>query len=208
MYNFTIPMALMDFLPVFLFGATAVLLLRDLSNKMTRLGYVLLAAGSVNVFTAGFCKALWKLLIAANVCDFEALERIFMPINSLGLLLAGLSILIMLVGKKKNALYAVSPVPFTGSVPFIAMMVLGMGGICAGLSALAAKMKKKRLIVLFALSFVLAMGMGYMSSRDSARSAVTWIEQGINTASQLCLLLGVAALHRAKLEQWTWEDAK
>ena len=34
MYNFTVPMALMDYLPVFFFGVTAVLLLRDLYNKM------------------------------------------------------------------------------------------------------------------------------------------------------------------------------
>ena len=31
MYNFTVPMALMDFVPVIFFGITAVLLLRDLN---------------------------------------------------------------------------------------------------------------------------------------------------------------------------------
>ena len=34
MYNFTVPMALMDYVPVIFFGITAVLLLRDLYNKM------------------------------------------------------------------------------------------------------------------------------------------------------------------------------
>ena len=34
MYHFTVFMALMDFVPVFFFGVTAVLLLRDLYNKM------------------------------------------------------------------------------------------------------------------------------------------------------------------------------
>ena len=33
MYNFTVPMALMDYLPVFFFGVTAVLLLRDFSQR-------------------------------------------------------------------------------------------------------------------------------------------------------------------------------
>ena len=70
MYHFTVPMALMDFLPVIFFGVSAVLLLRDLYNKMFKGAYALLAAGSVNVFLAGFCKALWKLLYAANICDF------------------------------------------------------------------------------------------------------------------------------------------
>lgn len=70
MYNFTIPMALMDYLPVIFFGITAVILLRDLYNKMSKGAYALLAAGSVNVFIAGFCKATWKLLYAANICGF------------------------------------------------------------------------------------------------------------------------------------------
>lgn len=101
MYNFTISMALMDFVPVFFFGVTAVILLRDLYNKMFKGAYALLAAGSVNVFLAGFCKALWKLLYAANICDFVALEEMFMPVNSLGLLFVGLSLIGMLCWKKK-----------------------------------------------------------------------------------------------------------
>ena len=76
MYNFTVPMALMDFVPVFFFGVTAVILLRDLYNKMFKGAYALLSAGSVMVFLAGFCKAVWKLLYAANICDFVALEQI------------------------------------------------------------------------------------------------------------------------------------
>ena len=78
MYNFTVPMAFMDFVPVCFFGVTALILLRDLYNKMFKGAYALLAAGSVNVFLAGFCKALWKLLYAAGICNFVALEEMFM----------------------------------------------------------------------------------------------------------------------------------
>ena len=208
MYNFTIPMALMDYLPVFFFGVTAVLLLRDLYNKMFKGAYALLAAGSVNVFLAGFCKATWKLLYAANICDFVALEEMFMPVNSLGLLFVGLSLIGMLCWKRKSALLSVAPVPFTSSMPFIMMMVVGLGGLCAGLSILSAKMKKAPVMVLFILSFVCAMAMGYMSSQDSTEAWVNWAEQSINTVSQLCLMLGVIVLHKAGLKDWTWEEAK
>ena len=85
---------------------------------------------------------------------------------------------------------------------FIMMMVVGLGGLCAGLSVLAAKMKKKWTIVLFVLSFVCAMGMGYMSSQDSSLAWVNWVEQSINTVSQLCLMLGVIALHKAGLAEY------
>ena len=141
MYNFTVPMALMDFVPVVFFGVSAVLLLRDLYDKMFKGAYALLAAGSVNVFMAGFCKALWKLLYAANICDFVVLEQMFLPVNSLGLLFVGLSVVGMLIWKRKGAMLSVAPVAFTSSMPFIMMMVVGLGGLCAGLSVVAAKMK-------------------------------------------------------------------
>ena len=48
------------------------------------------------------------------------------------------------------------------------MMVLGLGAICSCLSILAAKLKKKALIVVFVLCFVCYMGMGYLASRDSS----------------------------------------
>lgn len=208
MYNFTIPMALMDYLPVFFFGVTAVLLLRDLYNKMFKGAYALLAAGCVNVFLAGFCKASWKLLYAANICDFVALEEMFMPVNSLGLLFVGLSLIGMLCWKRKGALLSVAPVPFTSSMPFIMMMVVGLGGLCVGLAVLSAKMKKAPVMILFILSFVCAMAMGYMSSQDSTQSWVNWVEQSINAVSQLCLMLGVILLHKNGMKEWTWEEAK
>ena len=208
MYNFTIPMALMDFVPVAFFGVSAVLLLRDLYNKMFKGAYALLAAGSVNVFLAGFCKALWKLLYAANICDFKALEEMFMPVNSIGLLFVGLSLIGMLLWKRKGAMLSVAPVPFVSSMPFIMMMVVGLGGMCAALSVIAARMKRGKVMLLFILSFVCAMAMGYMSSQDSTQAWVNWAEQTINTVSQLCLMLGVIALHKAGLKDWTWEEAK
>ena len=203
MYNFTIPMALMDFVPVVFFGITAILLLRDMYNKMAKGAYALLAAGSVNVFLAGFCKALWKLLYAANICDFVALEEMFMPVNSLGLLFVGLG-MIMMICQKKRVMLSVAPPVFASSMPFIAMMVLGLGGMCTGLSIVAAKMKKVPVMILFILSFVCAMAMGYMSSQDSTLSWVNWVEQSINAVSQLCLMLGTIALHKAGLKDWIW----
>ena len=207
MYHFTIPMALMDFVPVVFFGITAALLLRDLYNKMFKGAYTLLAAGSVNVFMAGFFKALWKLLYAANICDFVALEEMFMPVNSLGLLFVGISIVGMLCRKKKSVMLSAAPPVIASSIPFIMMMVLGLGGLCAGLSVLSAKMKKGKVKILFILSFVCAMAMGFMSSQDVTLAWVNWVEQSINIISQGCLLAGVIILHKAGLKDWTWEES-
>lgn len=202
MYHFTIPMALMDFVPVAFFAVTAVLLLGDLYHKMSKSAYALLAAGSINVFSAGFLKAFWKLLYAANICDFKALEEMFLPVNSLGLLLVGAALVVMLCRKQKSVVLSVAPVPFAGSMPFIAMMVLGLGGLCAGLSIVAAKMKKGWIMTLFILSFLFSMAMGYMSSQDSTLAWVNWAEQSINSVSQLALMVGTILLHKAGLKEF------
>ena len=204
MYNFTIPMAIMDFVPVIFFGISAALLMGDLYNKMCKGAYALLSAGSMMVFLAGFCKALWKLLYAANICDFVVLEQMFLPVNSLGLLLVGVSLIIMLCRKHKGAMLSVAPVAYTSSMPFIALMVVGLGGMCASLSILAAKMKKGTVMILFVLSFVCAMGMGFLSSQDASLVWVNWAEQSVNCVSQGCLMAGVLLLHKASLKHWTW----
>ena len=198
MYNFTVTMALVDFIPVLLFGAAAILLLRDL--KMGKAAYALFAAGVIDVFCAGFLKAAWKLLYAAGVCDFAALNSMFLPVQSIGFAMAGLGILLLLCTKKKKALLAVAPPVFSGSFVFIILMVLGLGCLCTCLSIIAAKMKKMPAVILFVLAFLFSMGMGAMSRQDSTAAMVNWIEQGINTASQACLLGGVVILHRAGLE--------
>ena len=202
MHQFTVPMGLMDFVPVIFFGVSAALLLRDLYNKMSKGIYALFAAGAVNVFMAGFLKALWKTLYAANICDIVVFEQMFLPANSLGLLFVGLGLVGMLCQKKKTVALSVAPVPFVSSMPFIMMMVVGLGGMCTALSIIAAKMKKAPVMILFIASFLCAMGMGYMSSQDSSLAWVNWAEQSINTVSQLCLMLGVILLHKANLKDF------
>lgn len=199
MYDFSVSMALVDFIPVICFAVSMILMMRDLYYRMTKYGFAMLAAGTINVFMAGFLKAVWKLLYAAGICDFHALNTLFLPTQSLGFLMAGLSMLILICGVKQKAL-AVAPLPvFTGTFVFLTMMVLGLGCVCLGLSVLAAKLNKKKAIFLFVLAFVASMGMGYAGRLDSTLSWVNWMEQGINIVSQVSLMLGVLVLHKAGL---------
>ena len=92
MYAFSIPMALVDYIPVLFFGIAALLLQLDLYDKMRKDAFALFAAGTINIFVAGFLKASWKLLYAAGICDFQALNTLFLPLQSIGFLLAGLGV--------------------------------------------------------------------------------------------------------------------
>ena len=96
MNDFSVSMALVDYIPVLFFAAAAVILMRDLHNKMSKGAFALFSAGVINVTIAGALKATWKLLYAAGVCDFQALNAMFFPVQSIGFLLAGVGILAML----------------------------------------------------------------------------------------------------------------
>jgi len=198
MYNVSIPMALMDFVPVIFFGITMVLLQRDLYNKMFKGAYALFAAGTINVFLAGFLKATWKLLYAAGACDFAALDAMFFPVQSLGFLMAGIAVLLMVVSKKhKNAMLAVAAPPvFSGTFLFVGLMVAGLGCMNGGLIALAAKEKKVVAIICFVLSFLCSLCMGYLSSQDFTQAFMNWMAEIINVIGQGSLLCGTLLLRK------------
>ena len=188
----------MDYVPVILFGISAVLLCRDLKNKMTKGTLVTLEIGTIVAFLAGFLKATYKLLIATGIGEVAFFNDFFLPLQSPGLLLTGLALVLMLALRKKSAALAMAPM----TMGFICMMVLGLGGMCASLSIVSVKMKKKLLIPVFILCFFCYMGMGYLASKKDGSAASNWIEQGVNTVGQLLLLLGVGGLHRAGLRDF------
>ena len=200
MYNVSVPMALVDFIPVIFYGFTAAILRRDLFNKMSRQTFSMFSAGTFFIFTAGLLKALWKLLYGAGICDFQALNTLFFPVQSIGFLLTGISIAVMLA-RKKVPVMAVPPV-FAGTMVFIPMMVLGLGAIVTVLSVLAGKLKKKAVIVLFVLSFLASLAMGGMATQDSTLSWVNWVEQSLNCVGQGLLLWGVIVLDRNGLKEY------
>ena len=197
MNDFSVSMALVDYIPVACFAAAAVILLRDLYNKMSKGAFALFAAGVIDVTVAGALKATWKLLYAANICDFNALDAMFFPVQSIGFLLAGIGVLAMLTCKQsKTAVMAVAPPLFSGTFVFVGLMVAGLGILDVVLCVLAAKLKKRALIAVFAVSFLCSLCMGYLSSQDFAQASMNWIAEGVNVVGQGTLLLGAVLLHK------------
>ena len=201
--EFTVPMALVDYIPVVLFALAALILLRDLYNKMSKAAYALFAAGVIDIACAGALKATWKLLYASGVCNFEALNAMFFPVQSIGFLLAGIGILLMICNKRAEgtAALAVAPPVFKGTFVFVGLMVAGLGLMDAVLCIIAMKMKKPWLIAVFVLSFVCSLGMGYLSSKDFAEASMNWIAEVVNVIGQGALLGGVYMLHKNGLAE-------
>ena len=202
MKDFSIAMALVDYIPVFCFGLGAAILMQCLYNKMTKASFSLFAAGSINVFMAGFLKATYKLLYAANICDFEPLNAMFFPVQALGFLLAGGGIILMFFRRPKRSeeMFSVAPVLWTGTFLFVGFMVLGLGMLDAGLCILAKKLKKPGIIAIIIISFICCLGMGYLSSKDFTEASMNWIAEGVNVVGQGCFLWGAISLRKAGLE--------
>ena len=110
--EFSVPMALADFVPVILFLIGTILLQRELYPRLSKGQFALFAAGTIDVFCAGALKAVYKLLYALGVCDFTKLNEVFFPVQSIGFLLAGLAMAAFLFYKpKKTTVCGVAAAP-------------------------------------------------------------------------------------------------
>ena len=130
MKDFSVSMAIVDYIPVILFATAAVLLMRDLYNKMSKGAFALFAAGVIDIVCAGALKATYKLLYASGVCDFEPLNEMFFPVQSIGFLLAGIGIIAMLCHKQGAACSTVRAFFFSRSKPcdiFSSLSILSVG---------------------------------------------------------------------------------
>jgi hypothetical protein len=195
--EFSVPMALVDFVPVILFAWAAIILQRELYHEMSKGAFALFATGTIDIICAGFAKALYKLLYATKVCDFKALNNMFFPVQSLGFLLAGLGVLAMVFfNQKKDALLSAGVPVLSGTMLFVSLMVSGLLIMYLGLGVYAKRQKKPYIIILLFISFICMLGMGYLSSRDCSNAMINWIAEGTNIAGQITLLLSAKLLKK------------
>lgn len=204
MKDFSIAMALVDYIPVLFFAAGSILLQRDLYNKMSKGAFALFSAGTINVGAAGALKATYKLLYAAGICDFEPLNAMFFPVQSIGFLLAGIAIVAMIVHKQGNGIVtlSVAPAVYKGTFLFVGCMVAGLACMDTGLAIMAARIKKKSAIVLYVISFFCSLCMGYLSSQDFAQASMNWIAEIINVIGQGCFFGAALVLHKGGLAEY------
>lgn len=187
----SVAMALVDYIPVALFLASAIILQRTLYGVMSKGAFALFSAGTITVFVAGLFKATWKLLYALEICDFVALNKCFFPMQTTGFVLAGLGMIALLCHKQgKGTIYAAVPPVFVSSMPFVFLMVFGVAAMDICLCIEAKRRKCVLSSALFIISFVFTLGMGYLSSRDFTQASMNWIAEGVNTVGQLLFFTG------------------
>ena len=193
MKEFSVPMALVDYIPVVLFTMAASILSKDLKNKMSAAAFCIFTAGASLVTAAGFLKASYKLLYVLHIGDFAWMSAQMFPNQSLGFLLAGVG-LMMHVMSKQNRAYGFIP-----TMALVGIMVVGLGAMDAALCSIANKMKKRKALVCFIVSFFLSLAMGYLSSKDFDKAFMNWVAQCINICGQALFFAGVKILDKAGL---------
>lgn len=105
--GFTLSLALVDALPVALFTLSAI----TLGSKLDSPAFV---SGAVVTFAAGACKVLWKLILATNHRDVQALSRqmrYMMPVGFL-LMIVGLMLRASALPELVGGLLRLPSLPF------------------------------------------------------------------------------------------------
>ena len=75
-------------------------------------------------------------------------------------------------------------------------MVAGVALMDFSLAKIARRRGAALAATLFAVSFVFALGMGYLSSKDFANPAMNWIAEGVNVCGQAIFLVASIILAR------------
>ena len=210
--DYSLIMGLVDLLPVILFAIAGCIIIKEMFTRLRKPFAVLVCSGVTLSLTAGLFKAVWKILLALNVCDFYPFNVMFMPTQSLGFVLMGVGLISLLFKEKKEKtanivvwplallIFATPATKVDGSIAFIAMLVIGEAMIATSLSYVAVKNKKWLSLVLFIISFICLMIMGAMKPLSTKMgldvTTANWVEQSVNIAAQISLLIGCYLLSK------------
>ncbi len=199
---YSVPMALMDMLPniAFLIGAYFLvkLVLRERGTKCGRM----LMIGSALVFLGGALKAIWKLLVAAEISDITFMKEAQFVLAAFGF--TAVLVSVILIARKRISKDNGKNIPLAAmaawKIPFLAVMTLASLG-AQGILVYMSFKRSIRIAAIFLIVSVLCMlGMAGMSSGEQTISR-QWIEQSINLVGQTCFALGCYFLYKRSGEK-------
>lgn len=178
--SYPLLMAIMDFIPPLAFGLGLFFLHRTVYRLDGRPSARLIALGGGLVFTGGFLKACWKLLLALRVADVRLLSEQQFILLAPGFLLLWLGTLSMTRSASHGpSLVAIAP----WKIPFLALMTLGSLGTHITLSVVSFKRNTPMAGALFIVAVVCMLAMSGMA-RGEQRIALQFFEQSVNLLGQ------------------------
>jgi hypothetical protein len=200
----TLGLAIYDYLPILIWVIGSYFLIDTLRKEFTEvLFYYVLILGLVSVFLAGTLKATWKLLIALNGTNFSILSDVQFPIMGVGFFLLFISLLSLLLHKKKNQEGQIAVAILLKKISLPLMMV---GSVFSTICLLIIARRRRAVgsLISFALFLIVSTAMGYVGSLIIADSyKVIFFEQTVNCFSTLLWTMGSYFLWKAPLRTRT-----
>lgn len=210
-------MALFDLIPCGLCFLAMWILQISLYHKMNKYAYALFASGTIMVLFAGVFKAIYKIILYGFSIDVYRFNYLFFPVQAFGFMLAFAALVMFIFQKKQSG--PLSLVMLTTLIPdegkklandtlvYVALQIIGFGGIYGCLIYFSKKLKQKLPIFLFIFAFMCMLIMGFLSTRISRATTeadyimYNWLAEGVNVIGQGLFLFGVIRLKRAGLKE-------
>ena len=193
--TYPLALALFDFMPVIFFLIGAIYLVRIATRMCGTRCRRLAIIGSLLIFLGGFLKALWKLLVATGVGDFQLMSE-----AQFALVAPGFALLLVVViwmarseGNLAKGEDTLIPAIAVWKIPLLIVMTLASMGVMGILTYIAFRHKAKLAAAGFIVAFLCLVGMGSMASGEQTL-ARQWIEQSVNALGQLGFMIGTIFL--------------
>lgn len=200
--EYGLALAIEDFVPVLLAGAGSVVLAQAAGRVLPAVRVPALLAGAL-VTLGGFCKALWKLLVAAEPCrNYPWLENMLFPCLAFGF--AGIACALVGVWRGKQVpWWPFLVLPVVGGVAALAvgdtwplLIVAAIGAVFVGVLGirLSRRYGFTAGVAFYVIYIVGTLVLPPLASRPNQSEELQWAEQLTNSVVQLCFLLGAIGI--------------
>lgn len=203
--DYPLALAVEDFVPVVLTGVGAALLTGPLRRHGARTGRAA-TAGAALIFLGGLSKASWKLTVALDGPDVQALNKALFPCLSAGFLLLAQALLTLpTAGARERAADRGSPplwgfaavwaatglagLLLTSTAPHMVLTIVAVT-VCAVRLILLARSHGDTLAASAGGLWLTGMYvLGPLAARPDQSVALQWVEQSANTLTQAAFVL-------------------
>jgi len=199
METYPLPLAIFDFVLVFIFLVGTYFLVRIAMLLRGTPCSRMVMAGALMVFAGGFLKALWKFIYTTTLRDYRWMSEVQFALVAPGFF--ALLVAAILVARGKRATLSTIPTMAMAGwkIPLLILMTLSSMGAQGILAYLAFRRGAKLAAFGFILAFLCLVAMGGMASGVQTITR-QWVEESINTLGQIGFATGSYLLHRQTLE--------
>jgi hypothetical protein len=194
--DYTIGLALLDFVPILAFLVGAYFLVRISLLVRGKPCSRMMMAGTGLIFLGGFLKASWKLLYTLEIADITVMSELQFILLSIGFTGMLVAVIYIARGRKKGLPLESTMAIAAWKIPFLAVMTLTSLGAQGILTYVSFKKKNRLAASLFILAVLCMLGMSGMASGSEQTVAAQWIEESINSVGQISLAVGSYLLYK------------